>query len=149
MTAYVDRVLEPGETVRYRTPLSWIVYVPSLLLAFMTAMFLLVAWPNPLGEVIAGLGALAAIGNFLSAWFRRWTTEIAVTDRRVIIKRGFIRRATMEMNLQKIESVDVDQSVIGRIFDYGTVTIRGVGSSYEPLRLIDAPLKLRSTVTAG
>jgi Bacterial PH domain len=87
--------------------------------------------------------------EFLSAWFRRWTTEIAVTDRRVIIKRGFIRRATMEMNLQKIESVDVDQSLIGRIFDYGAVTIRGVGSSYEPLRLIDAPLKLRSTVTAG
>jgi hypothetical protein len=55
----------------------------------------------------------------------------------------------MEMNLQKIESVDVDQSLIGRIFDYGAVTIRGVGSSYEPLRLIDAPLKLRSTVTAG
>src|ERR1700720_519448 len=126
MTAYVDRVLEPGETVRYRTTVSWIVYVPSLLLAFMTAMFLLVAWPNPLGEVIAALGALAAISKFLSAWFRRWTTEIAVTDRRVIIKRGFIRRATMEMNLQKIESVDVDQSLIGRIFDYGAVTIRGV-----------------------
>ena len=149
MTTYVDRVLEPSETVRYRTTVSWIVYVPSLLLAFMTAMFLLVAWPNPLGEVIAALGALAAISKFLSAWFRRWTTEIAVTDRRVIIKRGFIRRATMEMNLQKIESVDVDQSLIGRIFDYGAVTIRGVGSSYEPLRLIDAPLKLRSTVTAG
>ena len=75
--------------------------------------------------------------------------QLKSTDRRVIIKRGFIRRATMEMNLQKIESVDVDQSLIGRIFDYGTVTIRGVGSSYEPLRLIDAPLKLRSTVTAG
>src|ERR1700731_3665619 len=116
MTTYVDRVLEPSETVRYRTTVSWIVYVPSLLLAFMAAMFLLVAGSNPAGEVIAALGALA-ISNFLSAWFRRWTTEIAVTDRRVIIKRRFIRRATMEMNLQKIESVDVDQSVIGRIFD--------------------------------
>jgi uncharacterized membrane protein YdbT with pleckstrin-like domain len=112
-------------------------------------MFLLAAGSNPAAEVITALGALAAISNFLSAWFRRWTTEIAVTDRRVIIKHGFIRRATMEMNLQKIESVDVDQSLIGRIFDYGTVTIRGVGSSYEPLRPIDAPLKLRSTVTAG
>jgi uncharacterized membrane protein YdbT with pleckstrin-like domain len=148
MTTYVDHVLEPSETVRYRTTVSWIVYVPSLLLTFMAAMFLLAAGSNPAGEVIAALGALAALSNFLSAWFRRWTTEIAVTDRRVIIKHGFIR-ATMEMNLQKIESVDVDQSLIGRIFDYGAVTIRGVGSSYEPLRLIDAPLKLRSTVTAG
>jgi uncharacterized membrane protein YdbT with pleckstrin-like domain len=114
----------------------------------MTVMFLLVAWSNPAGDVIAALGALAAISKFLSAWFRRWTTEIAVTDRRVI-KRGFIRRAIMEMNLQKIESVDVNQSVIGRIFDYGTVTIRGVGSSYEPLRLIDAPLKLRGNGDGG
>jgi len=82
-------------------------------------------------------------------WFRRWTTEIAVTDRRVILKRGFIRRATMEMNLAKVESVDVDQTLSGRLFNYGNVTIRGTGSSFEILRTIDAPLKLRSTVTAG
>jgi hypothetical protein len=60
MTTYVDRVLEPSETVRYRTTVSWIVYVPSLLLAFMAAMFLLAAGSNPAGEVIAALGALAA-----------------------------------------------------------------------------------------
>jgi uncharacterized membrane protein YdbT with pleckstrin-like domain len=132
MTTYVDRVLEPSETVCYRTTVSWIVYVPSLLLAFMAAMFLLAARSNPAGEVIVALGALAAISNFLSAWFRRWTTEIAVTDRRVIIKHGFIRRATMEMNLQKIESVDVDQSLIGRIFDYVRSRSEGWGRVMSP-----------------
>ena len=76
MTTYVDRVLEPSETVRYRTTVSWIVYVPSLLLAFMAAMFLLAAGSNPAGDVIAALGALAAISNFLSAWFRRWTPKL-------------------------------------------------------------------------
>jgi hypothetical protein len=68
MTTYVDRVLEPSETVRYPTTVSWIVYVPSLLLASMAAMFLLAAGSNPAGEVIVALGALAAISNFLSAW---------------------------------------------------------------------------------
>src|ERR1700732_2933486 len=97
----------------------------------------------------AVLSAMAAVSNFISAWFRRWTTEIAVTDCRVILKRGFIRRATMEMNLAKVESIDVDQTLSGRIFNYGNVTIRGTGSSFEILRTIDAPLKLRSTVTAG
>ena len=93
--------------------------------------------------------AVAAIVAFLPAWFRRWTTEIAVTDRRIILKRGLIRRHTVEMNMQKVESVDVDQTVIGRLFNYGNVTIRGTGSSFEKLRMIDSPLKLRTTVTAG
>jgi hypothetical protein len=53
------------------------------------------------------------------------------------------------MNMQKVESVDVDQTLIGRLFSYGNVTIRGTGSSFENLRMIDHPLKLRTTVTAG
>ena len=93
--------------------------------------------------------AVSPIVAFLPAWFRRWTTEIAVTDRRIIFKRGLIRRHTVEMNMQKVESVDVDQTLIGRLFNYGNVTIRGTGSSFEILSRIDLPLKLRTTVTAG
>jgi uncharacterized membrane protein YdbT with pleckstrin-like domain len=99
--------------------------------------------------ILAAILAVAAFVSFVRAWFRRWTTEIAVTDRRVILKRGFIRRHTVEMNMQKVESVDVDQTRLGRIFDYGSVTIRGTGSSFESLRMVDAPLKLRTTITAG
>ena len=77
------------------------------------------------------------------------STEIAVTDRRIIFKRGLIRRHTVEMNMQKVESVDVDQTLMGRLFNYGNVTVRGTGSTFETLRMIDSPLKLRSTVTAG
>ena len=72
-----------------------------------------------------------------------------MTDRRIILKRGLIRRHTVEMNMQKIESVDIDQTLIGRMFDYGNVTIRGTGSSFEKLKRIDSPLKLRATVSAG
>jgi uncharacterized membrane protein YdbT with pleckstrin-like domain len=153
MATYVDRVLEPGESVRYRTTVSWIVYIPSGVLAAIALAALLVGVNYPDSDrifwFVATVSAVVAMCNFAYAWFRRWTTEIAVTDRRVILKRGFIRRATMEMNLAKVESVDVDQTLSGRLFNYGNVTIRGTGSSFEILRTIDAPLKLRSTVTAG
>jgi hypothetical protein len=50
--------------------------------------------------------------------------------------------------MQKVESVDVDQSLIGRLFNFGSVTVRGVGSTFETLQWIDRPLKLRTSVTA-
>src|SRR4029079_8862703 len=59
---------------------------------------------------------LAAFLMTLRAWFHRWTTEVLVTDRRVIYARGFIQRHTVEINMDKIESVDVDQSIMGRAF---------------------------------
>ena len=91
---------------------------------------------------------LAAFLLTLRAWFHRWTTEVLVTDRRVIYARGFIQRHTVEINMDKIESVDVDQSIMGRTFNYGDVTIRGTGQTFEPLRQIDRPIAFRNEVTA-
>jgi uncharacterized membrane protein YdbT with pleckstrin-like domain len=84
----------------------------------------------------------------LRAWFIRWTNEIVVTDRRVIYAHGFIQRHTVEVNMDKIESVDVDQTVLGRILDYGDVTIRGTGTTLEPIRKVDRPIAFRNEVTA-
>jgi uncharacterized membrane protein YdbT with pleckstrin-like domain len=89
--------------------------------------------------VFGTAGVLLAI----TAWLKRFGTEIAVTDRRVIYKTGLIRRHTTEINMDKIESVDVDQSVLGRMFGYGTVTIRGTGEAVEPLRDIADPIAFR------
>jgi uncharacterized membrane protein YdbT with pleckstrin-like domain len=151
--AYVDSILEPGETVRYHTTVSWTIYAPAIVLAICALAALLAAFSYVdmvnIGWFAAIVFGLGAIFSAIPAWFRRWTTEIAVTDRRIILKRGLVRRHTVEMNMQKVESVDVDQTLAGRLFNYGTVTIRGTGSSFETLRMIDAPLKLRSTVTAG
>src|SRR5579872_5497824 len=150
--SYVDKILEPGETIRYRTTVSWTIYTPPLLLA--------------VGAAIAAIGALrsshhatywwiaaimliiASIAAFIPAWLRRWTTEIAVTDRRIIFKRGLIRRHTIEMNMDKVETVDVDQSLAGRLLGYGDIVVRGTGSSIEPFRKIAAPLDFRNQVTA-
>ncbi len=86
-----------------------------------------------------------AIGLVLifSAVIRRQTTELVLTDRRIITKRGLVSRNTVEMNLNKIESLHVNQGLLGRIFNYGDVTVVGTGASLEPMRGITSPLELR------
>jgi uncharacterized membrane protein YdbT with pleckstrin-like domain len=150
---YVDTILEPGEKVVFRTSLTWTLYGRAIGLGLLALLLPIVAAQFvSAGVVVFSLSALIAVVAFISflhAWFRRATTEIAVTDRRVVLKRGFIRRHTVEMNMQKVESVDVDQTQFGRLFNYGAVTIRGTGSTLERLAMIDQPLKLRSAITAG
>jgi len=148
---YIQKILQPGEKVIFSSTLSWAIYLPSIIL-WLVALTLLVTGialeRSAIGQSAGGIAALFAAYSGLKAWFRRWTTEIDVTDRRVVYKRGFIRRHTVEMNMDKIESVDVDQSLIGRLFDYGDVIIRGTGAGIEPLRGIDSPLAFRNAVTA-
>jgi uncharacterized membrane protein YdbT with pleckstrin-like domain len=151
--SYLQKVLEPNETVLYRTTVSWTLYIPGLLvLAIAVAVAIASAVDasfQPWGYILAAIVALAALWLLVRVWFRRWTTEIAVTNRRIILKRGFIRRHTIEMNMDKVESVDVDQSLLGRLLNYGDVIIRGTGEGFEPLHMIDSPLRFRSEVSAG
>lgn len=152
--SYLQRILQPGETLRYVGRLHWIVYFPGLVLSLLAAA----AYVAVLGAVQGGAmpALLAAVGVLIAASLavlavaavRRWTTEIAVTDRRVVFKRGFIRRHTIEMNMDKVESVDVDQSLGGRILGYGDIVVHGTGSSIEPFRRIGNPLEFRNRVTA-
>jgi uncharacterized membrane protein YdbT with pleckstrin-like domain len=152
--SYVRSVLQPGENVRYATDIHWIVYLPGLLLLIVAAV---VYWfghrPVAIGaafiwDVLAGVVLLAAAVWLFIGWFRRWTTEIAVTDRRIIYKRGFIRRHTVEMHLDKVESVDVEQSILGRIMNYGDISIHGTGAGIEDLKNIGSPIAFRNHVTA-
>jgi uncharacterized membrane protein YdbT with pleckstrin-like domain len=73
----------------------------------------------------------------------RWSSEFVITSRRIIIKQGFISRKTFEMNITKIESVNVDQSLIGRLFGYGSITIIGTGGTREAFHNIRKPLEFR------
>jgi uncharacterized membrane protein YdbT with pleckstrin-like domain len=156
--SYVERVLQPGETLLHKSKLHWLIYLPvlpflailALGLALYSAMQGSAADANAalLPQGLLAVGAVGTIITWLRAWIRRVSTELAVTDRRVIFKRGLIRRHTVEMNMDKVESVDVDQSILGRIFNYGDVTVRGTGASIEPLRMIGDPLHFRSRVTA-
>jgi uncharacterized membrane protein YdbT with pleckstrin-like domain len=96
----------------------------------------------------AGIGLIGLLLLF-GAWIRRRATEIVVTDRRVIFKRGLVSRHTVEMNVGKIETVDVEQGLGGRLCDYGTVLIHGTGSGFEPLVGVGAPLRIRNAIVAG
>ena len=148
---YIEEILQPGEKIVFSSTLSWAVFFPSLVLWLAVLVLLVVGsvfQPSAIGLSAAAIVALLAAYSAMKAWFRRWTTEIDVTDRRIVYKRGFIRRHTVEMNMDKVESVDVDQSVLGRAFDYGDIVIHGTGAGIEPLRGIDSPLAFRNAVIA-
>jgi uncharacterized membrane protein YdbT with pleckstrin-like domain len=153
---YIDRILQPGETVLYRGRIHWVIYLPAMimtLLALAALSGLAAAQTSITGYswlFVSGAFALGAGVTLLSAWFRRWTTEIDVTNRRIVYKKGFIRRHTVELNMDKVASVDVDQSVFGRLLNYGDITVHGTGDSdvIESLHTIGAPLDFRNHVTA-
>ena len=151
---YIERILQPGEILLYSGRLHWIVYFPSfimMMLAVATLVPLTQARSNMIAYswMFASAAFLLGAGvTLLSAWFRRWTTEIDVTNRRIVVKRGLINRHTVEMNMDKVESVDVDQSIMGRLLGYGDITIRGTGESLEVMHGIGAPLEFRNHVTA-
>ena len=148
---YIDQILQPDEKLVYSTKIHWVVYLPGVglwLVAFAMLGFAANAAGRPLWSLAALIVMLIAASSTFRAWFRRWTTEIDVTDRRIIYKRGFIRRHTVEMNMDKVESVDVDQSFLGRILNYGNIIVRGTGSGIEPLHNVATPLRFRSFVTA-
>jgi uncharacterized membrane protein YdbT with pleckstrin-like domain len=143
--SYLKHVLQPGETIRYQGSVHWILYLPALFLALVG---LVAGAFGPPGLVVAAVCFAIAIVLALRAWFIRWTTEIAVTNLRVIYAQGFIERRSVEVHMDKIESVDVNQSVLGRLFNYGDVTIHGTGTTLEPFRGIDRPIDFRNQVTA-
>ena len=151
---YVTRVLQPGESVVHIARMHPIVFLAAVLW-FAAALALLVAAMAVQGDLRIAAEALAAfcaifgIASGVPALIRRATTELAVTDRRVIYKSGVIARHTLEMNRSKVESVDVDQSLLGRLLGFGTIVVRGTGGSLEPIRLISDPLTFRNHITAG
>jgi uncharacterized membrane protein YdbT with pleckstrin-like domain len=166
---YVESILEPGERITYRGRLHWMIYLRGIMLLLIGAAIFIGKWTAsiiladqswPSAKAAANAEILATItieiGLFLlfiglifllvAAIIRR-TTEIAITTQKVILKSGIIRRSTIEMNRQKIESVDVHQSIFGRILNYGTIIVRGTGSGFNPLAYIAAPLRLRRAIT--
>lgn len=147
MGRYIDNILQPGERVLYSTTIHGIIYLPGVLcLAAAAACFASSAVFPPL---LIGFGVFVILGLALvfQAWFRRWTTETDVTNRRIVHKEGFIQRRTFEMSLDKVESVDVNQSILGRIFGWGDVTIRGVGEGVESIKMIGSPIEFRNHIT--
>jgi uncharacterized membrane protein YdbT with pleckstrin-like domain len=80
---------------------------------------------------------------FIAPMLDRYSDEFAITNKRIIVKTGLISRKTLEMNLSKIESVNVDQSILGRMLGYGTIRIIGTGGTREEFPNISNPIEFR------
>jgi uncharacterized membrane protein YdbT with pleckstrin-like domain len=155
MARYIEQILQPGERRLYSGRLHWILYWKGFVLLLAALFFLALAgnaethngWPRLLWLIVAFLCLVGSAYYLFWAWFDRWTTEIEVTNRRIVYKEGFIRRTTVEMHMDKVESVDVYQSILGRVLNYGRVIIRGTGEGLQPLRKVAEPLELRNHIT--
>lgn len=158
MAKYVGSILQGDERVIHEAPIHWIVYLPAVI--FLIAGLALSLWIAPIyqaggrelvvmaGGIVAVVLLLAAPFYFFKALIMRVATELAITNKRVIAKVGLIRRKTWEINAAKVEGVEVDQSIWGRIFGYGTVTVNGTGGGIAPIRNIDDPVEFRKHVTS-
>ena len=157
--SYVESNLVPGETVIYQTELHWIVMVGHLFIGFLLlglpgVLLLYYAFShsemdaNTLHLTEAGGAALLVCGAvvILIGVVRRHATEMAVTNRRVVIKTGLMSRKTIEMLLNKVESIEVSETTGGRMLGYGTIVMIGTGGTSEPFRQIAHPLEFRNQV---
>lgn len=162
--SYVERNLIPGEKVYYKTGLHWSVLIGHFLLGTLFAIGALalsiyiysdksstgntssVSGPSGILLAIVGILSILAAVAIVSGIVRRNATEMAVTNKRVIVKTGVASRRTFEMLLSKIESIGVEESVMGRMFGFGTVTIRGTGGTPDSFSKIAHPLEFRKQV---
>ena len=145
MASYVESVLAPGERVVHRAAITHWKFALSYLVGTLCLIgaAVVIYFDRQHGPVIAASLVVIGVVILLVALIRRGTTELVLTDRRIIAKRGFISRVTVEMQLTKVESLHINQSMMGRMLDYGDVVVVGTGSSLEPLRGICQPLELR------
>ena len=152
--SYVSSVLREGETVTHQGKIHWIVFLRSIVFLILALLVLLFTNTGPLatsefslaGKIVAGLLALTAIWFGAHAFIVWWSTELVTTNQRCIVKVGFIRRHTWEINAGKVEGVEVSQTILGRILDYGTILVKGTGSGSAPVRFVRAPVAFRNAV---
>ena len=157
--SYAEKHLIAGETVQYETRLHWIVMLGHALIAAVLALvglsLLFTPWSSANGAAASSAGALRWAGGacvLVGAVFfgiglvRRNATEMAVTNKRVIVKSGLANRRTIELLLPRIESIAVEEPAMGRLLGYGTVIVRGTGGTPEVFPQIARPLEFREQV---
>ncbi len=148
---YINKNLIPDESVIYRAQLHWIIFAkaaPSFLLAI---IFFIISSNTENYSFLLGIGfifLLAAIFAAIGSWMKLKTSEFAVTNKRVLIKVGFIRRHSLELPLQKVEGIGVDQGLLGRLLGFGTIIVTGTGGTKERFDGIALPLEFRKQVQA-
>lgn len=140
---YIEDNLLKDETVIYRTKLHWVIFLFPILVVII-GFFAFLENKREAGLITIFIGLLLSISAAVSFL----TSEFAVTNKRVIIKVGFISRRTLELLLPKVETISVNQSILGRILGYGTIVVVGTGGTKEPFANISNPLQFHRHVQA-
>lgn len=156
--SYIHDNLMAEEEIIIVTKPHWIIFVRSLCWALVTlAVFVagygfgildvrLFAKFPPLYVILGLVTLAAAFISALSTALKYVSTEFAITNKRVVVKQGLIRRSTLELLLMRIESISIYQSLFGRLLDYGSLLISGTGGSRDPILGLPQPNKLRNLV---
>lgn len=144
--SYVDSQLVPGEVVKYRAHLHKIMFFWVYVLCGLTLVSVVLWMANPDLWPLALIAGVVTAVSVIWARIEYSSSEFAVTDRRVIVKVGFIQRRTVETLLTKVEGIGVDQGLWGRLLGFGTITVTGTGGTDEAFHRIAAPLELRKQV---
>ena len=144
--SYVESTLVPGERVMYRAHLHWATFLGGAILFVLFTIVAIVFVAQDQSQfaalIIFTLGTLP----LAAAYIRYRTSEFAVTDKRVLIKTGLVRRHTLETLLNKVENISVEQGLLGRVLNYGTIQVTGTGSTKETFSNIASPLEFRKQV---
>ena len=141
--SYIDETLLPDEHVVYRTALHWVIFVRPALVMLAGVVLLLAFHHVPF---VGAPGLLLGVLLLISPLVAYSSTEFGVTNKRMIVKIGFIRRRTLELLLRQVEALSVDQSLMGRMLNYGTITLSGTGGVREIFRRVRDPLELRRRI---
>ena len=138
--SYIENNLMNGESIVYRTKLHWVIFLWPIILFVVAIMFF-----SGGSDVAAagGLFILLAILTGIASFINFTTSEFGITNKRVIVKVGFIRRNSIEVLLNKVEGIQVNQGILGRILGFGSITISGTGGTKYPFHKIDKPLEFR------
>lgn len=145
--SYVEKTAQPGEATVFEGRLSWVVWFRPGLCAgvfLLAALGWLVIGHGGAGALFALIGGLIVLANWMSVR----STELAVTDRRVIAKRGVLTRSAIDLRLARVESVMVEQSLFGKLFGFGTIVVRGTGGDGAPINTVAQPLDFKRAVEA-
>jgi uncharacterized membrane protein YdbT with pleckstrin-like domain len=158
--SYIQKTLLPDERIMYWSQLHWVIYLKGLtitifggLVGFNSEWLLAtLVGPQMAHSYFKGLAACAlgivVIGVFflLRAYVRQTTTELAVTNRRIIAKYGFISRTTFEIMISRITGANFDQTVVGRIMGFGTILVHGAGGEVSPIDLVADPERFHTAL---
>lgn len=149
MDDYARSILGPNERILYETQLSAFNYIPAfleILACGIAGVFAHIYIGNISPWIIAACVAAISIIIIFMPWLERNSSEFVITNKRLIFKTGVISRNVFEIRLSKIESVDLEQGILGRILGYGNISVHGTGDTKKTFRMIDQPVEFRRQI---